>query len=49
MIELENITRVYDLGELNIAALNDISFHYVDGEMISFYLRDGHIVNERER
>ena len=35
MIELENIIKVYNLGELNVVALNDISFHCLDGEMVS--------------
>ena len=35
MIELENITKVYEMGEVNVVALNDISFCCMEGEMIS--------------
>ena len=35
MIELENITKIYSMGESQVVALNDISFKCNAGEMIS--------------
>ena len=35
MIELENVNKVYNAGEINVVALNNISFHCKEGEMVS--------------
>ncbi|MBM4445735.1 MAG: ABC transporter ATP-binding protein [Chloroflexi bacterium] len=35
MIELENATKIYDMGEVKVTALDDISFHCQKGEMVS--------------
>jgi putative ABC transport system ATP-binding protein len=35
MIDVEDITKIYEIGEVNVVALNDISFHCSAGEMIS--------------
>jgi putative ABC transport system ATP-binding protein len=35
MIELDGITKVYELGEVNVVALNDVSFRCQEGEMVS--------------
>jgi len=35
MIELDGITKVYELGEVNVVALNNISFQCQKGEMVS--------------
>ena len=35
MIELDGITKVYELGEVNVVALNDVSFCCEEGEMVS--------------
>ncbi len=35
MIELDNITKIYELGEVQVLALNDISFRCEQGEIVS--------------
>ena len=35
MIELENITKIYEIGDIQVVAINDISFSCQQGEMIS--------------
>jgi len=35
MIELRNVSKIYDIGEVKVAALNDVSFKCDKGEMIS--------------
>ncbi len=35
MIELENVTKIYDIGEIKVTALDDVSFRCEKGEMIS--------------
>jgi putative ABC transport system ATP-binding protein len=35
MIEMENITKIYELGEVQVLALNDFSCRCEEGEMIS--------------
>jgi putative ABC transport system ATP-binding protein len=35
MIAIENVSKIYEIGEVNVAALNDISFNCEKGEMIS--------------
>jgi len=35
MIELDGITKVYELGEVNVVALNDVTFICQEGEMVS--------------
>ncbi len=35
MIELENITKIYQMGEVKVAALDNVSFRCQKGEMIS--------------
>jgi putative ABC transport system ATP-binding protein len=35
MIDIENLTKIYEIGEVNVVALNDISFHFDKGEMVS--------------
>jgi putative ABC transport system ATP-binding protein len=35
MIELEHITKIYSAGDINVTALNDVSFRCEDGEMVS--------------
>jgi len=35
MIELENITKIYETGDIHVVALNDISFTCEAGEMVS--------------
>ena len=35
MIELENITKVYEMGDVQVVALNDVSFACKEGEMVS--------------
>jgi putative ABC transport system ATP-binding protein len=35
MIELQNLTKIYELGEVQVAALNDISFSCQKGEIVS--------------
>jgi putative ABC transport system ATP-binding protein len=35
MIELENLTKIYNIGEVKVAALNGVSFHCQKGEMVS--------------
>lgn len=35
MINIENLTKIYEIGEVNVVALNDISFHCDEGEMVS--------------
>jgi putative ABC transport system ATP-binding protein len=35
MIELENITKVYEIGDVQVLALNDISCRIEQGEMVS--------------
>jgi len=35
MIELKNVSKIYDIGEVKVAALNDVSFNCNKGEMIS--------------
>jgi len=35
MIELENITKVYQMGKVNVVALNDVSLNIEDGEMVA--------------
>ena len=39
MIELENITKIYDIGAVKLTELDNLSF----------YLRDGKIVEEKRR
>jgi len=41
MIELQNITKIYDIGEVKVAALNDISFSCEKGEFISIMGHSG--------
>jgi len=35
MIELDNITKIYEMGEVKVTALDNISFHCEKGEMVS--------------
>ena len=35
MIKLNNLTKVYEIGDINVVALNDISCHCKEGEMVS--------------
>ena len=35
MIELENITKVYPMGKVNVAALNDVSLSIAEGDMLA--------------
>ncbi len=35
IIELDNITKIYNIGEINVVALNNVSCHCKAGEMIS--------------
>ena len=35
MIAIENVTKIYEIGEVNVVALNDISFNCEKGEMVS--------------
>jgi len=35
MIELENITKVYPMGKVNVAALNDVSLSIAAGDMLA--------------
>jgi len=35
MIELNNVTKIYDIGEIKVNALDDVSFRCEKGEMIS--------------
>jgi putative ABC transport system ATP-binding protein len=35
MIELDNVTKIYDIGEVKVTALDDVSFSCEKGEMIS--------------
>jgi len=35
MIELRNVSKIYDIGEVKVAALNDVNFKCNKGEMIS--------------
>lgn len=41
MIELENITKIYDLGSVKVTALDDISFSCQKGEFISIMGHSG--------
>ena len=41
MIELQNITKIYDIGEVKVAALNDVSFSCEKGEFISIMGHSG--------
>ena len=35
MLELDNVTKIYDIGEIKVNALDDVSFRCEKGEMIS--------------
>jgi putative ABC transport system ATP-binding protein len=35
MIDIEDLTKIYEIGEVTVVALNDISFHCDEGEMVS--------------
>lgn len=35
MIDIQDLTKIYEIGEVNVVALNDISFHCNAGEMVS--------------
>ncbi|MCJ7654396.1 MAG: ABC transporter ATP-binding protein [Dehalococcoidia bacterium] len=35
MIELESITKIYDIGEVKVTALDNVSFRCEEGEMVS--------------
>ena len=35
MIELDDVTKIYDIGEIKVTALNNVSFHCEKGEMVS--------------
>jgi len=35
MIELNNVTKIYDLGEVKVIALDNVSFHCQKGEVVS--------------
>jgi len=35
MIELDNITKVYEIGDVHVVALNNLSLHCKEGEMLS--------------
>ena len=35
MIDIEDLSKIYEIGEVNVVALNNISFHCDEGEMIS--------------
>lgn len=41
MIELKNITKIYDLGEVKVKALDDVSFSCEKGEFISIMGHSG--------
>jgi putative ABC transport system ATP-binding protein len=41
MIELTNITKIYDLGAVKVTGLNDISFRCEGGEMVSIMGHSG--------
>jgi putative ABC transport system ATP-binding protein len=41
MIELENLTKIYDIGEVKVTALNGISFRCEKGEMVSIMGHSG--------
>ena len=41
MIELQNITKIYDIGEVKVAALNDVSFICEKGEFVSIMGHSG--------
>ena len=41
MIELTNLTKIYDTGELKVTGLDDISFRCDEGEMISIMGHSG--------
>ena len=35
MIELNNVTKIYDLGEVKVSALDNVSFRCEKGEVVS--------------
>jgi putative ABC transport system ATP-binding protein len=35
MIELDNVTKIYDIGEVKVTALDSVSFRCEEGEMVS--------------
>jgi len=41
MIELTNLTKIYDTGELKVTGLDNISFHCDEGEMVSIMGHSG--------
>jgi putative ABC transport system ATP-binding protein len=41
MIELTNLTKIYDMGQLKVTGLDDISFRCDEGEMISIMGHSG--------
>jgi len=41
MIELKNISKIYDIGDVKVAALNDVSFTCEKGEFISIMGHSG--------
>jgi putative ABC transport system ATP-binding protein len=41
MLELNNITKVYDLGEVKVTALDDVTFHCKKGEVVSIMGHSG--------
>ncbi|MBN1375477.1 MAG: ABC transporter ATP-binding protein [Dehalococcoidia bacterium] len=41
MIELTNLTKIYDTGEVKVVGLNDISFTCEEGEMVSIMGHSG--------
>ena len=41
MIELENVTKIYQMGKLEVAALNGVSLSIGEGEMVAIMGRSG--------
>jgi putative ABC transport system ATP-binding protein len=35
MIDIEDLSKIYEIGEVNVVALNNVSFHCDKGEMVS--------------